>query len=137
MLDDVRAEGIRKRINNCVTYNFGMYDANLLAHVDAQFLLNELQVADQRNRELELFLSSINTQPFGSLLVDLFNVSSDKEGAEGSIRLAIAAAQLGMTVDDLVPAVRALHGNQSESFGLMKVSRRLSEIAARLGAPGE
>ena len=48
MLDDAELDAIRTRIANCRTYNFGMRDANLLAHEDAAALLRDLRVARQQ-----------------------------------------------------------------------------------------
>jgi len=58
MLNSEDRAGIRARIENCRTYNFGMRDADRLAHEDADTLLAALAAVEAQIAAIEKLLEN-------------------------------------------------------------------------------
>ena len=58
MLTSEDRAGIRARIDNCRTYNFGMRDADRLAHEDADILLAALAAVEAQLAAIEKVLEA-------------------------------------------------------------------------------
>lgn len=56
-------EDIDRRIRDCKTYNFGMTNADRLAHVDAPKVLAALQVVEERLTWLDAIQEGDNNTP--------------------------------------------------------------------------
>jgi len=60
MLTSEDRAGIRARVENCRTYNFGMRDADCLAHEDVPALLLALEAADAEVKRLQFATTAVS-----------------------------------------------------------------------------